>query len=1113
MARRWRRTSLVTAAGLIILLAAILLGRHWLAEQVIVWQLKEAGVDAPSANVRQLDLDSMEITDLRAGDAGRVRRVVITPKGWNLSDWRILVEDIELAATYRDGRLTVDGFPEIARLDGGGGGNTGLPHLTFSDLTLRLAAGGATFTVGLPGEITTGKNDLIRATSPLTVTSEHLRAAGNLNITADQTGATRLDTRIDTIVVRHDGQEYVGGDVTLRGDLQPGFADLELVGSLPQQKTAFSLRLLADAPWDRPVIDARGRFEASDLLLLNSLFPALPAVPGESSIGWSFGGAVSPDRLMAPEGLVNGLEGAWRIDASGRLKDLDQIAADTRYRFDLTGNISAGTLSAVIHEASAKLSGVHPGLVPPVFSEGGDFPLIGDRAEIGVQPETRLDRIELNELLAAGTVELPVAGTMNIRSLADLRFFPGTVELSLDELRLREPQMIIDGPVDGRPAGLTSDGAIEIRAEEMSIAPARAAIDGLTAEAHGLTGTGDFPVGPDTTAILEANEITYGGEGLAVESLSLRAQDMTAGDMRLLGDIIGMTIGATEIVASSTRIHAPDIQAQLTGKSGQKVSELSGRADITGDGSAFEGVVDLAVDKTGSAEVWLEDATVRLPVQYAATAEDGKLTVADGTASLGSARIGQEASLGGPARVAINLTALTGPCTLTQCPFNLDRLDLSVAGGELLLDTRGAGPVRLTRPVLNFVGRDPLNPEARRIAATFELPRIEAEALGRAEGVRVTGPVDPGEPRFNHRISADRVTVTSVPELSAMSFRIDGRAEGAGTDPRFAGRLTANDSALPAVDIAATADRITARLNDASVSSLVSTDLAQPWLPEGFSDAEGRISLDLTYDIESGQTRLAAELSDVGASTDVGAFSGLSGALRTLSLSPFVTDGPQHFTVALVDAGAALQDLKIVVDTSTSEGEPALRIADLSGRMFGGTFRFDPVTVSGERPPEIVLHVDSLSLQELTALAGLEDFRMDGSVSGTVPFAIDQQNRIAIRDARLSADRPGTMQLKLDSLRGAIEQQMGDQADLLLTALEDFHYTVLTADVSKAFGENEQATVRLEGSNPQHLDGQPFIFNISLDSNVVRLADTILALYRATLGEVQALAARASTGR
>ena len=85
MARRWRRTSIVTAAGLLILLAAIVLGRHWLAERVIVWQLQEAGFASASADVRHLGFTSFHIENMTAGDGITIAEAAVVRQGWDLS--------------------------------------------------------------------------------------------------------------------------------------------------------------------------------------------------------------------------------------------------------------------------------------------------------------------------------------------------------------------------------------------------------------------------------------------------------------------------------------------------------------------------------------------------------------------------------------------------------------------------------------------------------------------------------------------------------------------------------------------------------------------------------------------------------------------------------------------------------------------------------------------------------------------------------------------------------------------------------------------------------------------------------------------------------------------
>src|SRR3546814_17999072 len=62
----------------------------------------------------------------------------------------------------------------------------------------------------------------------------------------------------------------------------------------------------------------------------------------------------------------------------------------------------------------------------------------------------------------------------------------------------------------------------------------------------------------------------------------------------------------------------------------------------------------------------------------------------------------------------------------------------------------------------------------------------------------------------------------------------------------------------------------------------------------------------------------------------------------------------------------------------------------------------------------------------------------------------------------------------------------GETVEAAVKALEDFHYEELTLTLAKTAAND--ATVKLStlGQNPDVMDGQPFRFNIDLESNLDR---------------------------
>ena len=67
----------------------------------------------------------------------------------------------------------------------------------------------------------------------------------------------------------------------------------------------------------------------------------------------------------------------------------------------------------------------------------------------------------------------------------------------------------------------------------------------------------------------------------------------------------------------------------------------------------------------------------------------------------------------------------------------------------------------------------------------------------------------------------------------------------------------------------------------------------------------------------------------------------------------------------------------------------------------------------------------------------------------------------------------------------------GETLDENINVLEDFHYDELSLTIAKT--AKNDATVRLStlGKNPAVMDGQPFRFNINLESNLTSVLDAL----------------------
>lgn len=216
--------------------------------------------------------------------------------------------------------------------------------------------------------------------------------------------------------------------------------------------------------------------------------------------------------------------------------------------------------------------------------------------------------------------------------------------------------------------------------------------------------------------------------------------------------------------------------------------------------------------------------------------------------------------------------------------------------------------------------------------------------------------------------------------------------------------------------------------------------------------------------------------------------SGIRGDIALSGLWPVATR-PKQVITGTVEAGG-LPPIRATL-TFQLLPKPALRIDSsrmefLGGRITTSTFVIDPVRPHVDTT--ITLH--QVDLGEFFKLVGVDGLGGTGRLDGTIPLSVGNVT-VVIRDGRLVATEPGI--IRLDS--GALPKQItdaGESMTLVLQALADFHYDSLTVDLSGSPAGDGTVLLKLQGKNPNLLDGRPFHINIRLESNFDRLVDIAL---------------------
>lgn len=357
--------------------------------------------------------------------------------------------------------------------------------------------------------------------------------------------------------------------------------------------------------------------------------------------------------------------------------------------------------------------------------------------------------------------------------------------------------------------------------------------------------------------------------------------------------------------------------------------------------------------------------------------------------------------------------------------------------------------------------------------------------------------------------SLDRIAVvTTIAELASLqqppllaALRLSGEAHLAG------GTVEATLNATTAVPSPLRIEA-TARYELASTSgSIVLTMLPLAFSPSGFQPHDlvpalppiatnfaGSLGLAGSINWHTGTLapNLLLHLDKLSFATDAAQIRALTGAITFTKLWPPAT--ALHQALSATIAAPGVPPAKVSLRGQLT-AKPALAIEELAAEIAGGEIAATPVTIDpAALALATTLRITHLDLAELTKLLAIDGLSGTGALDGDIPLNL-ANHKLAVHAGKLAAKGPGVLRYQPHNLPPQIAAA-GQSVDLALKALSDFHYDRLSLDLDKSADGEGTVVLHMEGNNPALMSGQPFNFNIRVESNFDRLADYALLSLR-----------------
>lgn len=169
---------------------------------------------------------------------------------------------------------------------------------------------------------------------------------------------------------------------------------------------------------------------------------------------------------------------------------------------------------------------------------------------------------------------------------------------------------------------------------------------------------------------------------------------------------------------------------------------------------------------------------------------------------------------------------------------------------------------------------------------------------------------------------------------------------------------------------------------------------------------------------------------------------------------------------------------------------PKIEVEDLSGKVLGGDFStlpfiYDPL---GKRN-EISLRASGLDIPEILELQSIEGLVVTGKLGGVLPIIIDKKGVHITRGYfENPEDEGGLIQYHIDSDNPGLADAL---SQTVIKALEEFHYSIMNAEVDYQPDGQLGINFHIEGKSPRLSTSRPVHFNVNSEQNVLSLLQSL----------------------
>jgi hypothetical protein len=452
----------------------------------------------------------------------------------------------------------------------------------------------------------------------------------------------------------------------------------------------------------------------------------------------------------------------------------------------------------------------------------------------------------------------------------------------------------------------------------------------------------------------------------------------------------------------------------------------------------------------------------------------------------------QAVSIEGVGDAKLALTALITP---TAEQLQIPQFELSLASSKLNwqhyqlsdLDLKLSGRAVWQNNLLQFEGTEPLQ-----LTTSYQQPDLQIQQLVlNAKSLQLE--FDPAL-LANTQLKSDlklELKQLQHPLLKTLDWNWAGTALYQQQQAQIEGRLANSQSLSLEHKVQMAEQKVSASWTLPELFFLAGNPLQiGPFWPElltlqkGKASGKGQLEFDLgSMALIKQQTELV--LRDLSGIYDRTVFTGLTTKLQLFSEGAAWTVQTGDLKLQQLNHGLVLGpvELNAVYKTKAPDWfKGKLDLKQLQLALFGGQVRGAEQQIDLSKDAKVLLQLDKLQLSELLKQHPSADMTGQGTISGTLPLSIEQ-GKLTVAQGSVAALEPGgKISYQSDKANAMAASNQGMK--IVMQALQNFHFTVLSAGVSYSKEGQLLLALKLEGNNPDFEKGRAVNFSINLEENL-----------------------------